>query len=131
MYIEMSTADANPVSGPISYLHGIAQQILCKTMASSTYRYAGGMAQIKLKNRMTRHKSRRPSPKDTGPSVPAENLRIKIKPSLIVSLTDAIKGKCGHTHDSIFVFADSHMKNILMKCVSVLSSTATGWIPVR
>ena len=126
----MNTADANPVSGPMSHLRGIAQQILCKTTASSTYRYAGGTAQIKLKNRITRHESRRPSPKDTGPSVPAENLRIKIKPSLIIRLTDAIKGKRGRTHDRIFVFADSHMKNILTKCVSVLSSTATGWIPV-
>ena len=31
----------------------------------------------------------------------------------------------------MFVFADSHIKNILMNCVSVLSSMATGWIPIK
>jgi|SRR5712671_3119455 len=30
----------------------------------------------------------------------------------------------------MFVLAESHMKNILMNCVSVLSSTATGSIPI-
>jgi hypothetical protein len=51
--------------------------------AGNTHRYAGGMAQIKLKNRMTRHESRRPSPKDTGPSVPVENL-VRTEPSPVV-----------------------------------------------
>ena len=31
----------------------------------------------------------------------------------------------------MFIFADNHTKNILMKCVSVLSSTSTGWIPIK
>ena len=35
------------------------------------------------------------------------------------------------THVRMLIFADSHTKNILMKCVSVLSSTATGRIPIK
>ena len=31
----------------------------------------------RLKNRMTKHESRRPSPNATGPNVPDENLREK------------------------------------------------------
>jgi hypothetical protein len=31
----------------------------------------------------------------------------------------------------MFIFADNHTKNILMKCVSVLSSMSTGWIPIK
>jgi hypothetical protein len=31
----------------------------------------------------------------------------------------------------MFIFADNHTKKILMKCVSVLSSTSTGWIPIK
>lgn len=31
----------------------------------------------------------------------------------------------------MFVVADTHTKNILIKCVSVLSSTATGRIPIK
>ena len=34
------------------------------------------------------------------------------------------------TNDDMFRVADNHRKNILMKCVSVLSSTATGRIPI-
>lgn len=37
-----------------------------------THRYAGGSAQSKLKNKITKHESRTPSPKATGPRVPAE-----------------------------------------------------------
>jgi len=79
-YTATSTADASPVSGPMSYLHSEAQHIRHEatqalSAASSTHRYAGGMAQIKLKHSMARHESRRPSPKDTGPSVPETNLR--------------------------------------------------------
>jgi hypothetical protein len=39
-----------------------------------THRYEGRAAQMILKNRITRHESRNPSSKATGPSVPAENL---------------------------------------------------------
>ena len=38
------------------------------------HKYEGKAAQMMLKNKMTRHESRSPSPKTTGPSVPAENL---------------------------------------------------------
>jgi len=37
----------------------------------------------------------------------------------------------GHTHTKMFVFAENHKKNILMKCVSVLSSTGTGQMPIK
>ena len=79
MYIVMRTADANLVLGPISYLFTITllQYILHKTtsvLAGSTHRYAGGMAPRRLKIKMTRHESRRPSPKVTGPRVPEANL---------------------------------------------------------
>lgn len=62
----------------MSYLFAVIQYIRSKTASipeSSTHRYAGGTAQIRLKNRMTRHESRRSSPKVTGPSVPDANLR--------------------------------------------------------
>jgi hypothetical protein len=62
----------------MSYLLTVIQYIRSKTPSipeSRTHRYAGGTAQIRLKNRMTRHESRRPSPKVTGPSVPDANLR--------------------------------------------------------
>ena len=72
----MHTSDANRVSGPVSYLFALIQHIPNRrTPASITYRYAGGMALKRLKNRMTRHESRRLSPKVTGPSVPEANLR--------------------------------------------------------
>lgn len=71
---------------------------------------------------MTRHESRRPSSKATGPSVPVANLP-KCR-------HQRNQGK-RHTHDKMFVFADSHIKNILIKCVSVLSSTEMGWIPIK
>jgi hypothetical protein len=35
------------------------------------------MQQNRLKNRITRQESRRPSPKTTGPAVPDENLHIE------------------------------------------------------
>jgi hypothetical protein len=77
MYIVTRTADENPVSRPMSYLLTLSQHIHRKTAstpASSTHRYAGGIAQIRLKNRMTRHESRRPSPNIAGPNVPEANL---------------------------------------------------------
>ncbi len=78
-------------------------------------------------NRITRHESRRPSPKVTGPSVPAANLQNSqsLRPTLRTQLRKR------NTNDKMFVFADNHIKNILMKCVSVLSSTATGRIPIQ
>jgi hypothetical protein len=42
-----------------------------------------------------------------------------------------LKGEKSYTYDMMFILADNHRKNILMKCVSVLSSTATGRIPNR
>ena len=87
------------------------------------------MAEIKLKNRMTRHESRRPSPKATGPSVPVENLRTQS--SVTDRLSDASDPGENGTDATMFVFTDTHIKNILIKCVSVLSSTATGWMPVQ
>ena len=78
MYIAMHTADENPFWGPRSYLFTLSQHIRNKTAftpTSSTHRYAGGTEQIRLKNRMTRHESRRPSPKATGPNVPEAKLQ--------------------------------------------------------
>src|SRR6267154_1449844 len=77
---------------------------------------------------MTRHESRRPSPKVTGPSVPEANLRKSqiVRPGV----TSAVE-QDRQTHDRMFIFADSHTKNILMKCVSVLSSMSTGRIPIE
>jgi hypothetical protein len=77
----------------MSYLFTVIQYIRSETASipeSSTHRYAGGTAQIRLKNRMTRHESRRPSPKVTGPSVPDANLR---KSQSIGWPTNAIEGK--------------------------------------
>jgi hypothetical protein len=114
----------------MSYLFTVIQYIRSETASipeSSTHRYAGGTAQIRSKNRMTRHESRRPSPKVTGPSVPDANLRKRAKSR--AGLRTQLRER--NTHDKMFIFADIHMKNILMKCVSVLSSTATGWIPIK
>ena len=77
MYIVTRTSDENLVSCPMSYLLTSSQYIPGKaasTPASSTHRYAGGVAQIRLKNRMTRHESRRLSPNIAGPNVPEANL---------------------------------------------------------
>ncbi len=77
MYIVTRTADEIPVLGPMSYLLILIQHIRCKivpTATSSTHRYAGATAQSRLKNRITRHESRRPSPKVTGPNDPDANL---------------------------------------------------------
>jgi hypothetical protein len=79
MYIVIRIADANLVLVPMSHLFTITllQYILRKTtsvLARSTHRYAGGMALRRLKIKMTRHESRRPSPKVTGPRVPEANL---------------------------------------------------------
>jgi hypothetical protein len=129
-YIWTRTADENPVLGPTSYLIILIQHICRKTdltAMSNTHKYAGATAQSRLKNRMTRHESRRPSPKVTGPNEPDANLRKRSnhwsRP------TRANKRK--DTHGSMFIFADNHTKNILTKCVSVLSSTSTGWIPIK
>jgi len=72
-------ADAGPVLDPMSHFITSIQHIRHKTTpihlrGTTTYRYAGGMAQIMLKKKMTRHESRRPSPKVTGPRVPEANL---------------------------------------------------------
>ena len=45
--------------------------------------------------------------------------------------TSAIKVERKHTHDAMFIVAENNTKNILMKCVSALSSTATGRIPIE
>jgi hypothetical protein len=126
-YIGTRTADETPVLGPMSYLLILIQLIRRKTdhtATSNTHRYAGATAQNRLKNRMTRHESRRPSPKVTGPNDPDAKLRKRVTSS---RLTRAIRRK--DTHGSMFIFADNHTKNILMKCDSVLSLTSTGWIP--
>lgn len=39
-----------------------------------TYRYAGRAQHNMLKNKMTRHESRKPRPNAVGPKVPAERL---------------------------------------------------------
>ena len=79
---------------------------------------------------MTRHESRRPSPNVTGPSIPEENLQKGQIESWGPARTSAIKGK-RQTYVRMVVLADSHTKNILMKCFSVLSSTETGRIPIK
>jgi hypothetical protein len=79
MYIVIGIADASPVLGPMSHFITSIQHIRHKATSiplrgTTTYRYAGGIAQIMLKKMMTRHESRRPSPKVTGPRVPEANL---------------------------------------------------------
>ena len=77
MYIVTRTSDGNPVSCPMSYLLISSQHIprkVASTPASNTHRYAGGTAHIRLRNRMTRHESRRLSPNIAGPNVPEANL---------------------------------------------------------
>ena len=129
-YIGTRTTDENPDSGPMSYLFTLIQHIRHGTkpiVTSNTYRYAGAIAQSRLKDRMTRHESRRPSPKVTGPNEPDAKLRKRAKS--YVPTYEKHQGK--GTHGSMFIFADNHTKNILMKCVSVLSSMLTGWIPIK
>jgi hypothetical protein len=77
-YIGTRTADENPVLGPMSYLFILIEHIRRKTdpaATSNTHRYAGAIAQSRLKNTMTKHESRRPSPKVTGPNDPDAKLR--------------------------------------------------------
>src|SRR6266481_10088906 len=79
-YIVTRTADAIPVSGPMSHFVHLGFSTFAirdnfHSYEGNTYKYAGGIAQSKLKNRITRHESRRPSPKVTGPRVPEANLR--------------------------------------------------------
>lgn len=78
---------------------------------------------------ITRQESRRSSPKATGPNVPVENLRA-VKPNHGDQPASASQENRG-THDRMFVFAESQIKKILIKRVSVLSSTGTGLIPVK
>jgi hypothetical protein len=94
----------------------------------STHKYAGGIAQTRVKNMTTRHESRRPSPKAAGPKVPVENLLTGSVSELEFAYVERAE-QC--THDRMFEFAESHMKKILMKCVSVLSTMSTGRIPVE
>ena len=131
MYIVQRTSDANPVSGPMSYLLNTIQKIRRKTILSSssrTHKYEGGIAEMRVKKVMTRHESRRPSPKAAGPNAPEENLRIG--PNHSVRLTSVIQGK-RHTHGRMFAFAENHTKKTLMKYVSVLSIASTGRIPIK
>jgi hypothetical protein len=133
MYIAMHIADADPVWGPRLFLFTLNQHIRYKTAStpsSNTHRYAGGIAQIRLKPRITRHESRRPNPKVTGPRLPEANLQYE-EAKLWVPGHLRHQGKGQETYERMFVFADTHTKNILIKCVSVLSSTATGRIPIR
>jgi hypothetical protein len=54
------------------------QNVYRKTTSNSTsgtHRYDGAIAASSVKYVITRHESRRPSPKATGPNVPAENLQ--------------------------------------------------------
>lgn len=46
----------------------------CEHSVRQTHKYAGRALHNKLKKRITRHESRSPKPKITGPRVPAENL---------------------------------------------------------
>jgi hypothetical protein len=78
-YIGTRTADGNPVLGPMSYFLIVIQHIRRKTDPTATHRYAGATAQSRLKNRMARHESRRPSPKVTGPNDPDAKLRKRAK----------------------------------------------------
>src|SRR6266403_4464664 len=124
-YIVTRTADAIPVSGPMSHFVHLGFSTFAirdnfHSYEGNTYKYAGGIAQSKLKNRITRHESRRPSPKVTGPRVPEANLRRSqsVGPKPGYERNYKVKK---HTHDRMFVFPDNHRRNIFMKCVSVLS----------
>jgi hypothetical protein len=85
------------------------------------YKYEGSAAQMILKNRITRHESRSPSPKTAGPSVPAENL------GDVLLLESSMRGPW--TNERILKFIENQTKNILLYCVSVLCSGGTGRIP--
>ena len=129
MYTERCTSDANLVSGPRSHLFTEIQNICRRTTssASSTHKYDGPIAASIVKNMITRHESRRPSPKATGPNVPAENLRMAKSRGSPYELSAGKR----HTHDKMFAFAENHIKKILMKRVSVLSLAGTGRIPIE
>ena len=82
-YIGTRRAAEIPGLGPMLYLIIIIQHIRPKTdptkLSSNTHRYAGATAQSRLKNTMTRHESRIPSPKVTGPNDPDAKLRKRDK----------------------------------------------------
>ena len=64
-----------PVRGPqVALRH--RSRLVCSgfKLTEDTYKYEGRAAQMRLKNRITKHESRNPSPKTAGPSVPDENL---------------------------------------------------------
>lgn len=128
MYIATNTAGATPVSGPMSSFSATRlsnSATIKRGTCSCTHKYAGKMAKNMLKNRMTKHESWRPRPKATGPNVPAENLRQKRS-----KFNQHLSERNNTTDDRMFVFADNHKKNILLNCISFLSSNATGWIPI-
>ena len=81
-----------------------------------------------MKNVITTQESRKSSPKATGPNVPVENLRT-VKPNHGDQPTSACQERA--THERMFVFAESQIKKILIKRVSVLSLAGTGLIPGR
>ena len=85
------------------------------------YKYEGRAAQMILKNRITKHESRSPSPNTAGPSVPAENL----DDVLLFKLST----RGPWTNERILKFMANQTKNILLYCVSVLCSGRTGTIP--
>jgi hypothetical protein len=80
-----------------------------------------------LNKKIAKHDSLRLSAKVVGPRVPKANLRKK--PNLVTRPVDTSETREERTHGTIVVFAESHKKNILTKCVSVLSSSSTGWMP--
>jgi hypothetical protein len=51
------------------------------------------------------------------------------EPNLVTRPVDTSEAKGKHTHGTTVVFAETHKKKILTKCVSVLSSSSTGWMP--
>jgi hypothetical protein len=131
MHIARHTFDASPVSDPMSHLFTLIQNTRCKitlSPESSTHKYDGGIAESRVKNVMMRHESRRPNPKAAGPKVPVENLQKR--PRILASIY-RLKLRKRQTHDRMFVLAENHKKKILMKLVSVLSSTSTGRIPIK
>ena len=74
-----------------------------------------------LKNKITRHESRSPSPNAAGPRVPAENL------SNMLPL--GFQHRWEPTDERMLKFIENQTKNILLYCVSVLRSGGTGRIP--
>jgi len=67
--------------------------------------------QTRLMNTIARHEFRKLKPNVTGPRVPVENLKITGR-----SFTRArlVCKETGDTHDTMFMFAENQMKNILL-----------------